>query len=183
MFLFYVCVKHPLLLEVVRHGVLRQKWRLELDFGSDPFAFGMGSIRRMVAASTAAELGTEVRALNLIELADLAPGGVAAAPAQVLRAVFTQVGRTLMAASFKNDAACMKCHTINSEGGKVGPDLDILKPPRSLVLHTIANGCLPNASGSNQNESCLGQGVMPSEVVTGKDAQDVASFVAEAAGH
>jgi hypothetical protein len=31
----------------------------------------------MVAASTAAELGTEVRALNLIELADLAPGGVA----------------------------------------------------------------------------------------------------------
>ena len=80
---------------------------------------------------------------------------------------------------------CAVCHTLSAANaiGKVGPDLDILKPPESLVLHTIANGCLPNASGSNQNESCLGQGVMPADEVTGADAQDVASFVAEAAGH
>jgi hypothetical protein len=31
----------------------------------------------MVAAASTPELGTEVRALNLIELTDLAPGGIA----------------------------------------------------------------------------------------------------------
>ena len=77
MFLFYVCVKHPLLLEVVRHGVLRQKWRLEPDFSANPFALDMRSVRRMIASSAASKLWAEVRALDLIELIDLAPGGVA----------------------------------------------------------------------------------------------------------
>ena len=67
--------------------------------------------------------------------------------------------------------------------GKVGPNLDQVRPPKALVLHTIANGCIPNATVKTENEACLGQGVMPSEVVTGQDAQDVANFVAEAAGH
>ena len=61
----------------MRHGVLRQKRRLQPDFGADPFALGMGSVGRMIAAAAAAELRAEVRALDLIELADLAPGGVA----------------------------------------------------------------------------------------------------------
>jgi hypothetical protein len=65
--------------------------------------------------------------------------------------------------------------------GKVGPNLDTLKPPESLVLHTINNGCLPNAP-SNSPQQCLGQGVMPADVVEGVDAQDVASFVAKVAG-
>jgi mono/diheme cytochrome c family protein len=78
---------------------------------------------------------------------------------------------------------CAVCHTLaaaNAEG-KVGPNLDTLKPPKSLVLHTIQNGCLPNPP-SNSPEVCLGQGVMPSNVVLGRDAQDVASFVAKVAG-
>jgi len=102
----------------------------------------------------------------------------------------SQVGGVKLTAEAKSGRIlfgehCAVCHTLSAANaiGKVGPDLDILKPPESLVLHTIANGCLPNASGSNQNETCLGEGVMPSEVVTGTDAQDVASFVAEAAGH
>ena len=80
---------------------------------------------------------------------------------------------------------CAVCHTLGAANaiGKVGPNLDLLRPDRTTVLHTIANGCLPNASGADQSETCLGYGVMPSEVVTGQDAQDVASFVAEAAGH
>lgn len=80
---------------------------------------------------------------------------------------------------------CGVCHTLSAANaiGKVGPNLDALKPSKTLVLHTIANGCLPNASGANASEACLGQGVMPSEVVTGQDAEDVASFVAQAAGH
>lgn len=80
---------------------------------------------------------------------------------------------------------CAVCHTLAAANaiGKVGPNLDQIKPPKALVLHTIANGCLPNATVSSQNQACLGQGVMPADVVTGQDAQDVASFVAEAAGH
>jgi hypothetical protein len=78
---------------------------------------------------------------------------------------------------------CAVCHTLaaaNAEG-KVGPNLDTLKPPQSLVLHTIENGCLPNPP-SNSPENCLGQGVMPAQVVQGRDAQNVASFVAKVAG-
>jgi mono/diheme cytochrome c family protein len=80
---------------------------------------------------------------------------------------------------------CAVCHTLSAANaiGKVGPDLDTLKPPKALVLHTIANGCLPNPTVSDASEACLGQGVMPAEVVSGRDAQDVASFVAQAAGH
>jgi mono/diheme cytochrome c family protein len=78
---------------------------------------------------------------------------------------------------------CAVCHTLAAANaaGKVGPNLDMLKPPASLVLHTIANGCLPNASSSSP-EQCLGQGVMPADIVTGKDAQNVANFVARVAG-
>jgi hypothetical protein len=80
---------------------------------------------------------------------------------------------------------CAVCHTLSAANaiGKVGPNLDTLKPPKTEVLHVIANGCLPNVTTSDENEACLGQGVMPAEVVSGRDAQDVASFVAEAAGH
>jgi mono/diheme cytochrome c family protein len=78
---------------------------------------------------------------------------------------------------------CAVCHTLSAANavGKVGPNLDTLKPPASLVLSTINNGCLPNAP-SNSNEQCLGQGVMPAAVVTGEDAHDVALFVARVAG-
>lgn len=78
---------------------------------------------------------------------------------------------------------CAVCHTLAAANaiGKVGPNLDTLKPPASLVLHTINNGCLPNAPSSSAQQ-CLGYGVMPAAVVEGVDAQDVASFVAKVAG-
>src|SRR5436305_9176800 len=53
---------------------------------------------------------------------------------------------------------CATCHTLAAADatGKVGPNLDTLKPPASLVLNTINNGCLQNPpQGSNQ--ACLGQ--------------------------
>jgi mono/diheme cytochrome c family protein len=79
---------------------------------------------------------------------------------------------------------CAVCHTLAaaSAPGKVGPNLDTLKPTASLVLHTVNNGCLPNASPSS-GEQCLGQGVMPANVVQGRDAQNVANFVARVAGN
>ena len=79
---------------------------------------------------------------------------------------------------------CGVCHTLAgaNAAGKVGPNLDVLKPAQSTVLNTINNGCLPNPpKGSSQG--CLGQGVMPAAVVQGQDAQNVASFVAKVAGN
>jgi mono/diheme cytochrome c family protein len=78
---------------------------------------------------------------------------------------------------------CGVCHTLAAANaiGKVGPNLDSLKPPVKLVLDTINNGCLQNPP-PNSPQSCLGQGTMPPQLVEGKDAQDVANFVARVAG-
>jgi mono/diheme cytochrome c family protein len=100
-----------------------------------------------------------------------------------------QIGGTKLTAAEKRGRElfgvhCAFCHTLAATNaiGKVGPNLDILKPGESIVLHTINNGCLPNAPSSSQ-EVCLGQGVMPANVVTGVDAQNVAAFVAKVAGN
>ena len=79
---------------------------------------------------------------------------------------------------------CAVCHTLAAANaiGKVGPNLDTLKPQASLVVNTINNGCLPNASSGNAAEQCLGEGVMPAGIVQGRDAQNVAAFVARVAG-
>jgi mono/diheme cytochrome c family protein len=78
---------------------------------------------------------------------------------------------------------CAVCHTLSeaNANGKVGPNLDMLKPPASLVLHTVNYGCLPNAP-SGSDEQCLGQGVMPANIVEGSDAQNVSEYVARVAG-
>ena len=101
-----------------------------------------------------------------------------------------QVGGVKLTADAKSGRSlfgehCAVCHTLAAANaiGKVGPNLDLLKPPAAEVLHTIENGCLPNATVSDENEACLGEGVMPAQVVTGRDARDVAAFVALAAGH
>jgi mono/diheme cytochrome c family protein len=67
---------------------------------------------------------------------------------------------------------CQQCHTLAEANavGRVGPNLDKLKPPKALVLDAIANGRV------------RGQGTMPADLYQGKDAQDVASFVAKVAG-
>jgi mono/diheme cytochrome c family protein len=79
---------------------------------------------------------------------------------------------------------CGVCHTLAAANavGKVGPNLDMLKPSETVVTHTLANGCLPNA-GSSSDQACLGQGVMPANIVTGIDASEVAKFVAKVAGN
>ncbi len=78
---------------------------------------------------------------------------------------------------------CGVCHTLTAANavGKVGPNLDSLQAPASLIQHTIQYGCLQNAP-SNSPETCLGQGTMPSGILQGRDATDVANFVAKVAG-
>jgi mono/diheme cytochrome c family protein len=78
---------------------------------------------------------------------------------------------------------CGVCHTLAAANavGKVGPNLDKLKPPTSLVLNTINNGCLQNPSQSSK-EACLGYGTMPAQILEGRQAQEVAQFVGKVAG-
>jgi mono/diheme cytochrome c family protein len=67
---------------------------------------------------------------------------------------------------------CNNCHTLAAARtqGKVGPNLDELKPPAALVLNAIETGRM------------RGNGTMPAGIVSGKDAQDVAAFVGAVAG-
>src|SRR4051812_37901433 len=63
---------------------------------------------------------------------------------------------------------CGGCHTLEDAGtrGAVGPNLTELKPSERLVLATIAKG----------------PGAMPENLYTGKDATEVAKYVAAATG-
>jgi mono/diheme cytochrome c family protein len=79
---------------------------------------------------------------------------------------------------------CGFCHTLAAANstGKVGPNLDQIKPSKQLVLHTIQYGCL-QSPGSDRQASCLGYGTMPAGIIQGRQADDVASFVAKVAGN
>lgn len=67
--------------------------------------------------------------------------------------------------------SCAGCHTLAAAGasGTTGPNLDAIKPDAAVTLAAIKNG------GS-------GAGAMPKNLVTGKEADQVAEFVAEYAG-
>lgn len=67
---------------------------------------------------------------------------------------------------------CQQCHVLAAANavGQTGPDLDKLKPPKALVLDAILQG------------RARGAGTMPAGLYTGRDAQDVADFVAAVAG-
>ena len=83
-------------------------------------------------------------------------GGDAAASAEG-KQIFTQ--------------SCGTCHTLSDAGtsGSIGPVLDQLKPDKARTLSAIENG------GS-------GSGAMPANIVTGKEAEAVARYVASVAG-
>jgi mono/diheme cytochrome c family protein len=91
---------------------------------------------------------------------DKAPGGVTLSAAD-------ERGRDVFA------ERCATCHTLAAANavGKVGPNLDQLRPPKALVLDAIQKG------------RARGQGQMPANLVDGEQAQEVANFVAKVAGH
>ena len=65
-------------------------------------------------------------------------------------------------------STCGECHTMSAAGttGTEGPNLDDLKPDQATVLATIQEG----------------PGAMPSNLLSGAQAQQVAAFVAANAG-
>jgi mono/diheme cytochrome c family protein len=67
---------------------------------------------------------------------------------------------------------CASCHMLAAANadGKVGPNLDQLKPPRELVLDAVEEGRL------------RGSGTMPADLVQGPEAEAVSAFVAKVAG-
>jgi mono/diheme cytochrome c family protein len=79
---------------------------------------------------------------------------------------------------------CGVCHTLAAANavGKVGPNLDVIKPSETLVLHTITYGCLQDPPSTSAPTNCLGQGTMPAAILQGTQAQQVAQFVAAVAG-
>lgn len=90
-----------------------------------------------------------------------------------------QVGRELFSEH------CGMCHTLAADNaiGKIGPNLDTLRPSEATILNTIANGCLQKPVSSSAANSCLGYGTMPADIVQGRQAQDIAQFVSRIAGH
>jgi cytochrome c6 len=66
---------------------------------------------------------------------------------------------------------CGSCHTLEAAGttGQVGPNLDELQADEAQVLKAIRIGG-------------TGSGTMPSGLYKGKDAEDVATFVANNGG-
>ncbi len=85
-------------------------------------------------------------------------------------------GSTLTAAQIKGRELfarnCATCHTLKGAGatGRVGPNLDELRPPKALVLNAIQLG------------RAQGRGQMPALLLTGPEARDVSDFVAAVAG-
>ncbi len=73
MLLHNIGVQHALLLQIMRNRILRQKWRLQPDLGSNPFALGVRRIRGVIAAAATAKLRAKVGALNLVKLPNLVP--------------------------------------------------------------------------------------------------------------
>jgi mono/diheme cytochrome c family protein len=106
-------------------------------------------------------LGVLVPALVIAaeKTTDKAPGGVKLTAAD-------ERGRDVFA------RRCATCHTLRAANGvgKVGPNLDQLRPPKALVLDAIQKG------------RARGQGQMPAGLVDGQQAQEVADFVAKVAG-
>jgi mono/diheme cytochrome c family protein len=68
---------------------------------------------------------------------------------------------------------CSQCHQLMDANaiGRVGPDLDQLRPKPGLTLDAIQNG------------RARGQGQMPALLLEGQDAKDVARYIDKVAGH
>ncbi len=100
-----------------------------------------------------------VMVVNASDRAASAPGGVDLTSAQ-------EDGRQVFAEQ------CATCHQLNASNavGRVGPNLDELRPPAALTLDAIKVG------------RARGMGQMPAELVEGEDAENVADYVEAVAG-
>ncbi len=134
--------------------------RRDLDPAKGPGRGGRRAIAA-IALIISGAVGLASPAVILLSSGDArsAPGGVKLTAAE-------ERGRTVFA------ERCATCHTLKASNavGKVGPNLDTLRPPKALTLNAIAQG------------RARGQGQMPAGLVDGEDAQDVAEYIEAVAG-
>ena len=78
---------------------------------------------------------------------------------------------------------CGVCHTLAAANavGKVGPNLDVIQPTYSLVIHTIAFGCLQDRP-DERSDQLPRPGQDAGGDRHGAEAQEVAQFVSRVAG-
>lgn len=124
-----------------------------------------GQTRAVAIGVTAVVIGTGIAipavilASNNSAAAKQGPGGVELTSAQA-------DGRKLFA------KRCSTCHALGGANavGRVGPNLDELRPPKALTLDAITMG------------RARGNGQMPRGLFEGEDAENVASFIERVAG-
>jgi len=152
---FWIVVGLSVFLLAMRGGRRARKDSTDSGRGSTRVAW-------IVTAIMALVFGVALPAYAIIDDGkeiEQAPGGVDLTSSQV-------EARQMFATS------CGQCHTLHATRsvGKVGPNLDVLRPNKALTLDAIKAG------------RARGNGQMPAEVLQGTDAEDVASFVAAVAG-
>jgi len=105
--------------------------------------------------------------------AEVGPGGIALT-------VNTKTGVDAVEGRRQFGLHCATCHTLHGANavGKVGPNLDNLVG--GLPTSAARTAFVLSAIHSGFAE---GQGQMPPDLVVGRQAQDVAAFVAAVAGH
>ena len=109
-----------------------------------------------------------VLAFNGEDKASVAAGGLHLNPAQ-------ERGRELFA------RACAVCHTLHAAKavGRTGPNLDV-RVGEQISTPSGRRALVENAIGEGR---ARGLGQMPAQLYQGREAQEVAEFVAAVAGH
>lgn len=113
----------------------------------------------LVIVGTGIAIPAVVMSSNAADDSNGAPGGVQLTAGEADgRQIFTE--------------RCATCHILDAANavGRVGPNLDELRPPVALTLDAIEKG------------RARGQGQMPAGLVDGEQAEHVAEFIAKTAG-
>jgi mono/diheme cytochrome c family protein len=121
--------------------------------------------RTLAVGITAVVLATGIAIPAVIMVAN-ASGAPERGPGGVELTAHEAQGRELFA------ARCSQCHDLAGANavGRVGPDLDEMRPPKALVLDAIEKG------------RARGLGQMPRDLYEGEEADAVAAFVERVAG-
>ncbi|WP_372791369.1 c-type cytochrome [Paraconexibacter sp.] len=121
---------------------------------------------RTSSASIAAVIAVFGLALPAVVMVANAEDGAKDAPGGATLTAGEENGRKVFA------ELCSTCHALAASNavGRVGPDLDQLRPPKELTLNAIEQG------------RAQGRGQMPAGLVDGEDAEDVAEYIAKVAG-
>jgi cytochrome c551 len=119
----------------------------------------IGALVAIIVVGLGVAVPLAIAVVNSNHHATKAPGGVDLNASQT-------AGREVFA------RYCATCHTLKASNavGKVGPNLDQLRPAKAIILNAIATG------------RARGNGQMPAGLVVGEDAQNVANYVSAVAG-